>query len=65
MFSFGCCIGKFMTSDNENDVNQSVINWLEENKNENKGKIVQDNIDNEIVDYHQLPLSFISGWVSF
>lgn len=60
-----CSIGKFETEDIESDVIQSVVNWLEECKTENIGKIVEENIDNGIVNYHKLPLDFIKGWVSF
>ena len=60
-----CSVGKFETDDLESDVIQSVVNWLEECKTENVGKIVEVNMDNGIVNYHQLPLSFIKGWVSF
>ena len=60
-----CSIGKFETDELESDVIQSVVNWLEECKTENVGKIVEENMDNGIVNYHQLPLSFIKGWVSF
>lgn len=60
-----CSIGKFETQDREGDVVKAVINWLELCKDENKGKKVESDIDNGILDYHQLPAGFICGWAKF
>ncbi|MCK9416139.1 hypothetical protein M0Q97_05725 [Candidatus Dojkabacteria bacterium] len=60
-----CSIGKFETNDIESDVIQSVINWLDKCKLENMGNNIEEYIDNGIINYHQLPLEFIKGWVSF
>lgn len=60
-----CCIGKFETTDTKEEVIQSMVNWLEETKEENKGKIVEPNYDNGIVNYTELPISFLEGWLNF
>ena len=60
-----CCIGKFETNDTEAEVIQSVRNFLEECKNKNRGKVVEENYDNGIIDYTELPVSFLKGWLSY
>lgn len=60
-----CCIGKFETNDSEDTVIESIKNWLNREKRENHGFTVQVNRDNGIINYHELPITFISGWVSF
>lgn len=60
-----CSIGKFQTEDTKEEVVQSIINWLEECKSENKNNIIHENIDNGIINYTKLPLSFIGGWIKF
>ena len=60
-----CCIGKFETTDTKEEVIQAMVNWLEETKEENKGKIVEPNYDNGIVNYTELPISFLEGWLKF
>lgn len=60
-----CCIGKFETTDTKEEVIQAMVNWLEEAKEENKGKIVEPNYDNGIVNYTELPISFLEGWLKF
>ena len=60
-----CSIGRFETSDSKNIVFESLKNWLDEQKKENEGKIFQEQYDNGILNYHELPVSFIEGWVSF
>lgn len=60
-----CCIGKFETTDTKEEVVQSMINWLDESKEENKGKTVEEGYDNGIVNYSELPISFLKGWLKF
>jgi hypothetical protein len=60
-----CSIGRFETSDSKNIVFESLKNWLDEQKKENEGKVFQEQYDNGILNYHELPVSFIEGWVSF
>jgi len=60
-----CSIGKFKTTDTREEVIQSLINWLEQQKEENKGKNIEDGFDNGICHYTELPISFQSGWVSY
>lgn len=60
-----CCIGRFITTDSKEQVKESVINWLEVSKKENEGKTVEEHSDSGIINYTELPLSFISGWVKF
>ena len=60
-----CCIGKFKTKDKEEDVIQSVKNWLDDNKEDNKGLKILPNTDNGILNYTELPLSFLRGWIKF
>ena len=58
-----CCIGKFKTDDSEENIIDSVENWLEEEfvKNKNHEATHDDNSSG----YHKLPLSFIKGQVKF
>ena len=60
-----CSIGKFETTDSVEDVVQSVVNWLEAVKQQNKNAIFQEGHDNGILNYTELPLSFLQGWISF
>lgn len=60
-----CCIGRFETDDKENDVIKSVENWLDKEKNNNKEHSVEEYVDNGIINYTKLPLSFLRGWVKF
>jgi hypothetical protein len=60
-----CSVGKFETTDSQEDVIQSVVNWLDDCKSKNKGRIVENNLDNGIINYTELPLSFLKGWIKF
>lgn len=60
-----CSIGRFKTEDTKEDVIQSVVNWLEQEKKENAEQVIKESFDSGICDYTELPLSFISGWVKF
>ena len=60
-----CCIGKFQTTDSEEIICESLTNWLEKQKLENKGRVFCKDHDNGILGFHELPKSFIEGWVSF
>jgi hypothetical protein len=60
-----CCIGRFETTDNNETVFEALVNWLEEKKAENKGKVFHESYDNGVLGFHELPKSFIEGWVSF
>ena len=61
-----CSIGKFKTTDTKEEVIQSVVNWLEQQKEENNKDLNFDKyFDNGVYNYTELPLSFIAGWVNF
>lgn len=60
-----CSIGRIETKDTKEEVIQSVVNWLEQNKEENKGKLVEEGFDNGLMNYTELPLSFLKGWLKF
>lgn len=62
-----CSIGKFVTSDSKEQVIESVRNWLETERAENGNREVTESYDNGIVivNYTELPTSFMSGWVKF
>jgi len=60
-----CCIGRFETTDTKEQVAQAMVNWLDESKEGNKGKIVEEGCDNGIVNYTELPISFLKGWLEF
>jgi hypothetical protein len=60
-----CCVGKFKTNDSKEEVIQSIINWLEREKLNNIGEIVKEHTESGIINYIELPLSFINGWVKF
>jgi hypothetical protein len=60
-----CCIGKFETTDTKEEVIQSIINYLEYCKEENRGTVIKDGCDNGVVNYTELPISFLKGWISF
>lgn len=60
-----CSIGRIKTEDSQNGIVQSVINWLEDEKNKNKGKSFEKNMDNGIINYYELPNSFFRGWVGY
>lgn len=34
-------------------------------KDKNKGKTVEEGIDNGIINYTELPISFLQGWLKF
>ena len=40
-------------------------NWLDENKEKNKGTVIKKGCDNGIVGYSELPVSFLRGWLRF
>jgi len=58
-----CCVGKFETKDSEEEIIQSVENWLTEDFVKNKNH--EELHDEDSSGYHKLPLSFIRGWVKF
>lgn len=60
-----CCIGKFETTDTKEEVVQSIRNWLDVCKEEYKGKIFEEGCDNGILNYSELPISFLNGWLKF
>ena len=60
-----CYIGRFETTDSKDEVIDSLTNWLNKQKEENEGEEFYEGIDNGIWDYHELPLSFLEGWISF
>jgi hypothetical protein len=60
-----CGIGRFETTDNDQQVLESLTNWLDELKKDNAGKTFNPNYDNGVLNYHPLPLSFLTGWISF
>lgn len=60
-----CTIGKFETIDTIEQVQESVLNWLNYNKETNKNFKFQCDIDNGILDYTELPISFLNGWIKF
>lgn len=60
-----CCIGKFETEDDIETVKNSVKLWLDERKFENKDLNFEVDMDNGILDYSELPVSFLSGWLKF
>jgi hypothetical protein len=60
-----CYIGRFETTDSKDKVIDSLTNWLNKQKEENEGKEFYEGIDNGIWGYHELPLSFLEGWISF
>jgi hypothetical protein len=63
--SSDCCIGKFETVDNKEEIELSIINWLNECKEENKYRLVEKGYDNGIINYSKLPISFLRGWIKF
>lgn len=60
-----CSIGKFETTDTKEEVIESVVNWLEGCKSENENKTVEEHSDSGIINYTELPLSFLRGWLKF
>lgn len=60
-----CTVGKFETTNSKEDVAQSVINWLNRAKQENLHKTVQPGCDSGIINYTELPVSWLQGWLSF
>jgi hypothetical protein len=42
-----------------------VVNFLEECKSENKSNNIESGLDSGIVNYTELPLSFLRGWIKF
>lgn len=60
-----CMIGRFETSDSTDAVIESLENWLKDEKEKNKDRIVTDDGDAGMSNYHELPLSFLEGWLKF
>lgn len=60
-----CVIGKFKTEDTKEQVIQSLVNFLEQRKEENKDFEIEEHMDNGILNYTELPLSFLNGWLKF
>ena len=60
-----CCIGRFETNDSKEEVIQSIINWLEREKLNNNGRIINENTESGIINYTELPPSFLQGWIKF
>lgn len=60
-----CRIGRFETSDFSTVVIQSLVNWLDEMKKENEGRVFSQDYDNGVLNYHEVPLTWLSGWLSF
>lgn len=50
-----CCIGKFETNDSEEDVKETLYNWLESCRVENKG----------IINYKELNVDFLKNSIQF
>ena len=59
-----CCIGKFQTSDSEEDIKQSVVNWLMKESQDKQG-LFEENYDNGIQMYDELYPSILKGWLKF
>lgn len=60
-----CIIGKFETEDTKEEVIQSIVNSMEKEKEENKGMTVEDGFDYGLINYTELPISLLRGWLSF
>lgn len=60
-----CSIGRIETNDTKEEIIQSLINWLEQNKEENKDRNIEESFDNGLMNYTELPLSFLKGWLKF
>jgi len=60
-----CSIGKFETIDTKEEVIQSVINWLDDCRLKKQNKIVEEHSDSGIINYTELPISFLSGLIKF
>lgn len=58
-----CSIGKFKTDDSQEQVIESVENWLTEEFKNNKEHEAEHTIESS--GYFKLPLSFLSGWIKF
>lgn len=60
-----CSVGKFETSDSEEEVMQSLYTWLDSCVEAKKYVTISGDMDNGIINYTELPLSFLVGWISF
>lgn len=60
-----CSIARFVTQDSHEEVKDSVIQWLDVCVSKNSQYKMSEDIDNGILGYNQLPLSFLSGWAKF
>lgn len=65
-----CSIGKFETTDTQEMVIQSLLNFLDRERKRNQGIVIEpeDGLgfeDNGVVNYTELPLSFLQGWLQF
>lgn len=60
-----CKIGRFETDDHHVLVEQSLVNYLDEMKKENEGHPFFEFKDNGVLNYHEVPLTWLSGWLSF
>lgn len=65
MDSSDCCIGRFETVDSNEVVLDSLKNWLKGEVIKNEGRVFIEDCDNGILGFHELPKSFINGWLSF
>lgn len=59
-----CSIGRFQTLDSQEEIIQSLVNWLDYLK-EGKKKYVEEGYDDGLINYTDLPLSFCQSWMSF
>ena len=59
-----CKIGRFETKDAEKNVIKSVLNWLSEEKKNNKAKFKEWE-DNGIFGHHEIPIAILSDIISF
>jgi len=59
-----CSIGKFETEDTPELVSQSVREWLNKESSQNS-EPPNENSDNGIFGYTEIPVSILNGWISF
>ena len=59
-----CSIGRFETEDSPEEVSKSLENWLAELKKDRESDVVCE-WSSGVVDYHELPTSFVSHWARF
>jgi hypothetical protein len=59
-----CSIGKFKTNDSQEEILNSIENWLKETYADDKTghEASHDELSSG---YHKLPLSFLQGWISY